>query len=163
MIDVTDSGCDFGNFGMIGFNSAPQSSCLVIRNLPPTITSRDVSSRLLKDAPVIDLIVSAGPISNGRHTAVAFVKLDTLQTAQKVIDVIVRSQEGANLVVEVCTEEEFNSAKIRTPGAIRQEQREREPKLLGDAKSIFDLDSGLVMILIIYGKNMVFWNFVDTI
>jgi len=101
---------------------------------------------------VTDLIVSAGPVANnGRHTAVAYIKLDSSQTAQKIIDLIVRSQEGANLVVEVCNEDDFSNAKSRTESRGMNNRMEpnmfnRDLKFGGDATSIFDLEPGLVIL-----------------
>lgn len=94
------------------------------------------------------MIVSAGPVSNGRHTAMVYVKLESTEAAQKTIDLVVRSQDGANLVVEVCDLDEFTRAKNKTPG--RGDREIIKPSTGDSAKSIFDLESGLVIILFIF-------------
>jgi len=88
------------------------------------------------------MIVATGPVSSGRHTAMAYIKLESPQATQKTIDLIVRSQEGASLVVETCDQDEFNRAKARTPG--RQGDRETIKSTGDTTKSIFELESGLV-------------------
>lgn len=137
-------------FNIIGFNNAPQSSCIVIRNLPPTVTRSDVASRLLIGVVLVDVNVSAGPTANGRHTAIAHIKLESPLAAQQAIDQIVRSQDGSHLVVEISTNEEFNMAKMRTgagPGRTNESDNAFKfaNNLQQDTKtSIFDLESGLV-------------------
>jgi hypothetical protein len=109
-----------------------------------------VSSRLLNGVVLADVVVSAGPIANnGRHSAIAHIKLDSPEVAQQAISAIVRSQDGSHLLVEVSNMEDFNNAKMRTSGFGRTEP-ELAPKypignIGGDAKSIFDLEPGLVI------------------
>lgn len=113
---------------------------------PPTVTTKDVETRLLVGVALVDIVVSAGPPAGGRHTAVAHVKLDSPEAAQQAIDLIVRSQDGSHLVVEVSTNEDFNMAKMRTPGPGRGDSMEPAKFVIGDTKtSIFDLEPGLVM------------------
>lgn len=129
-----------------GFNSAPASSSyIVIRNLSATITTKDVSNRLLDGIPIADLVVTAGPPCNGRYTSLAFVKLDSPEAVQQSINMIVRSMDGSNLVVEVSNANDFHLAKNKTG-----KTAETAPNFnfnnsrMDDTKSIFDLESGLV-------------------
>jgi len=68
-------------------------------------------SRLLRDEPVIDITVANAGNINGRHSTSAFVQLSSSSTAAKIVDSIVRSQEGSSLIVEICDEDELSRAK----------------------------------------------------
>lgn len=108
------------------------------------MTTRDVSSRLLGGVPLLDVVVTKGPISNGRHTSLAYIKLESPDFAQQAIDHVVRSQDGSHShVVEVSNSDDFNEAKALTSGS-RSSSSDVSKLGVGDAKSIFELEPGLV-------------------
>ena len=140
----------------IGFNGAPsQSNCISIRGLPPTVTPKELSAKFFpRDLNIIDVAVANDNL-NGRHTCTAYVHLDSFHTAQRCVDIIVKSPEGSNFVVEFCELEDLHRAKRNSnnnsfggggvPGnRFGTNNNNGNMKSAGEAKSLFDLDIGLV-------------------
>lgn len=136
----------------IGFSNASQSSCIAIRGLAPTITKQELVSRYLQETPCQDIVLIAAPIPTNRHSVTAFIQFESAQIAQQVIDAIARSPLGTTLVVESCDVDDLQKAKARTsggPGGMGPGNNRGPAQTAGiqDAKSIFELDLGLVSIL----------------
>lgn len=130
-----------------GFSNAPnQSRCIAIRGLPPTVTKQELVTRYLRDTFCEDIVIIAAPTPTNRHSVTAFIQFASPEIAQTVIDGIVRQPLNNQLVVESCSVEDLQKAKEKTSGSSSKLGPSVNIPNFGqqDAKSIFDLDLGLV-------------------